>query len=126
MLRPVSSKLHLAVSVLVIIPVALAYGVCPQKTMPWLFGFQVDVVNLAGIFRAMMGLYLGMCTIWIMGIVIPRLWFTATVTNVAFMGGLALGRLISLAIDGMPNIYFVVGLVLEAVLAIWGLRNLQK
>jgi hypothetical protein len=42
------------------------------------------------------------------------------------MGGLALGRFVSLALDGVPGIYFLIGFVLEAVLAIWGLKNLKK
>jgi hypothetical protein len=46
--------------------------------------------------------------------------------NIAFMGGLTLGRLVSLALDGVPGICFLIGLVLESVLAIWGLINLKK
>ena len=49
-----------------------------------------------------------------------------TITNITFMGGLALGRLVSLALDGVPGIYFLIGFMLEAVLAIWGLKNLKK
>jgi thiol:disulfide interchange protein len=94
--------------------------------LPWLFDFKVDNINLANIFRAMMGLYLTMSAVWIMGIVKPRLWTTATITNITFMGGLALGRLVSLASDGVPGKYFLTGLVLELVLAIWGIINLKK
>ncbi|OQP59403.1 hypothetical protein A3860_37740 [Niastella vici] len=126
MIRPASKNLHLTVSVLVIIPIALAYGLCPQMILPLLFDFKVDTINLANIFRAMMGLYLGMSVIWIMGIIKPRLWVTATITNITFMGGLTLGRLVSLTLDGVPGIYFLIGLVLESVLAIWGVKNLKK
>lgn len=121
-----SRNSHLTVSTVVIIPVALAYGLYPQMILPLLFDFKVEAINLANVFRGMMGLYLGMSVIWIMGIIKSRLWFTATITNIAFMGGLAVGRLVSLAVDGVPNIYFLVGLVLEAVLAIWGIENLKK
>lgn len=126
MIRPTSKNLHLTVSTLVIIPIALAYGLYPQKMLPWLFDFKVDTINLANIFRAMMGLYLGMSVIWILAIIKPQLWVTATITNITFMGGLALGRLVSVAVDGLPGIYFLIGLLLESVLAIWGLRNLKK
>ncbi|SIN64165.1 DUF4345 domain-containing protein [Chitinophaga niabensis] len=114
------------VSVLIIIPVALAYGLCPQKTLPLLFDFNADAINLASIFRAMMGLYLGMSLIWIAGIIKSRFWVTATITNIAFMGGLALGRLVSMAIDGVPGIYFLIGFIVELCLAVWGLINLKK
>jgi len=94
--------------------------------LPLLFDFKVDAINLANIFRAMMGLYLGISVIWVMGIIKSKFWVTATITNITFMGGLALGRLVSLALDGVPGIYFLIGFMLEAVLAIWGLKNLKK
>lgn len=126
MLHPASKKLHLTVSILVIIPIAFVYGLYPQMILPLLFDFKVDNINLANIFRAIMGLYLGMSAIWIMGIVIPKLWVTATIINITFMGGLMLGRLVSMVIDGFPGIYFLIGFVLESTLAIWGLKNLKK
>ena len=94
--------------------------------LPLLFDFKVDAINQANIFRAMMGLYMGMSVIWIMGIIKSKLWVTATITNIIFMGGLALGRLVSLALDGVPGIYLLIGLILESALAIWGLKNLKK
>jgi hypothetical protein len=74
----------------------------------------------------MMGLYLGISSIWIIGISKPKFWTMATLTNIIFMGGLALGRLLSLVLDGLPSIYFVIGLILELTLAFWGVRNLKK
>jgi hypothetical protein len=120
------SSLHLMVSILIIIPIALAYGLYPKIILPLLFDFNVDAINLVNIFRAMMGLYLGMSVIWIMGIIKSKFWITATITNITFMGGLALGRLVSLAIDGVPGIYFLIGFIVEVFLAIWGLKNLKK
>lgn len=126
LIRAASKNLHLIVSIIVIIPIALAYGLYPQKILPLLFDFRVDTINLANIFRAMMGLYLGMSVIWIVGIIKPEFWVTATITNITFMGGLAFGRLVSLILDGVPGIYFLVGFVLESALAVWGLKNLKK
>jgi hypothetical protein len=126
LIRPASKNLHLIISILVIIPIALAYGLYPQMILPLLFDFKVDAINLANIFRAMMVLYLGMSVIWIMGVIKSKLWVTATITNITFMGGLALGRLVSLALDGIPGIYLLIGFMLELVLAIWGLINLKK
>lgn len=118
--------LHLIVSTLIIIPVGLAYGLYPQKVLPLLFGFNVEAVNLVNVFRAMMGLYLGMSAIWILGIIKSGFRVTATISNIAFMGGLALGRLVSMVVDGVPGIYFLIGFIVEVVLAVWGLRNLKN
>lgn len=126
MIRSSSRNLHLTVSILIIIPIALAYGLYPQMILPLLFDFNVDAINLVNIFRAMMGLYLGMSLIWIMGIIKSKFWITATITNITFMGGLAFGRLVSLAIDGVPGIYFLIGFIVELSLAIWGIKNLKK
>jgi len=73
-----------------------------------------------------MGLYFGMIVLWIIGIFRPRQWRTATMSNVFFMIGLAFGRTVSLVLDGIPSIYFSVGLILELTLALWGIINLNK
>ena len=73
-----------------------------------------------------MGLYLGMVVLWLIGILKPAYWRIATISNVLFMSGLALGRIIGLVVDGIPSITFSVGLVLELTLALWGIINLTK
>ena len=104
----------------------MAYGLYPKNILSKLFDIKINTINLANIFRAMMGLYLGMSAIWIIGIVRPRFWITATITNIVFMASLAVGRLLSLTLDGLPSIYFVVGLLLELLFAFWGIKNLKK
>jgi len=73
-----------------------------------------------------MGLYLGMVILWVTGIFKLLYWRTATISNIFFMLGLASGRIISLIIDGVPSISFLVGLALELTLAFWGITNLNK
>ena len=73
-----------------------------------------------------MGLYVGMVVLWMIGIFNPLYWRTATISNVFFMFGLASGRIISLVLDGIPSVYFSVGLILELTLALWGILNLNK
>jgi len=73
-----------------------------------------------------MGLYLGMIVLWVIGIFKSPQWRTATISNVFFMSGLALGRTISFVIDGITSLYFSVGLILELTLALWGIINLNK
>ncbi|MEO7800368.1 MAG: DUF4345 domain-containing protein [Ginsengibacter sp.] len=119
-------NLHLIISIICIVPVAAVYGINPQAVLLRLFDINVDNINLTSIFRAMMGLYLGISCTWIVGIVKSKFFAIATLTNVIFMGGLALGRLLSLLLDGFPSTYFVIGLLLELTLAFWGVRNLRK
>lgn len=121
-----SKNLHLIVSVIIIIPIALAYGWCPEKILPKLFAFTVNTTDLVNIFRAIMGLYLAMAAFWIMGIWKPSHWRAATITNIVFMGGLALGRVASMVIDGIPSVYHSAGFFLEIILAVWGIKNLRS
>ena len=117
---------QLIISILIIVPVALCYGLLPNFAFPILFDLRMETTDLKNSFRAMMGLYLGMAAIWAMGIVKPRFWSIATMTSVFFMAGLATGRFISLLTDGLPSPVFSVGLIVELILAIWGIRNLKK
>src|SRR5450432_715555 len=93
---PATKTLQLKVSVVVILTVALGYGFYLNKIFPAVFDFVPATTDLKNIFRATMGLYLAMVIVWIAGIIKERLWLTATISNIAFMGGLALGRIISL------------------------------
>ena len=106
--------------------VSLTYGLVPATTLPLLFDFKVESTDLKQVFRATMGLYIGMSALWLTGIAKPLFWRTATISNIFFMIGLAVGRLISLFMDGFNSKIFLVGLALEATLALWGLRNLNK
>jgi len=126
MLASISKNLHLTISTIIIIVVASAYGICPSRILPYLFDFTVSTTDLKQVFRAIMGLYLAMAGLWMYGIFYPNYWKTATISNVCFMGGLAFGRLIALVVDGVPSIYFSVGVILEMLLACWGLYNLKR
>jgi len=106
--------------------VSLAYGLSPNNILPKFFDFKVETIDLTHTFRATMGLYLGMAGLCVVGVFKSRQWRTATISNVFFMIGLASGRTISLVIDGIPSIYFLGGLVLELLLALWGIINLNK
>lgn len=117
---------QLIVSAAVVIPVSFGYGLAPSVTLPYLFDFQVETVDLHNIFRAVMGLYLANATLWVLGILKPCFWETATLANVFFMGGLALGRLLSLLLDGVGSPVFALGMVAEAGMAIWGVLNLRQ
>ena len=117
-------KLHLLVSAITIIIVALMYGLNPSKILPLIFDFQVENLELKNIFRAIMGLYLGFATLWIVGAFKLNYWRIATLTNVIFMGSLAFGRILSTIFDGF-SFQYTQGLILEIIFMLWGLYNLK-
>ena len=119
-------NLHLLISLIVVIPAALLYGLNPEESLPLLFDFKVDTTDLKNVFRAIMCLYLAFAVVWLMGALKPEYWKTATVLNIIFMAGLGIGRTISLLIDGVPSAPFAYGLIGELTLAIFGLVQLRK
>lgn len=118
-------NLHLGISSFIIIIMGLIYGINPSKILPLFFDVKVESIDLNNIFRAIMGLYLGMAIYWIIGIIKPNQWRNATLVNMIFMGGLAFGRIISLVIDGI-SIPYSKGLVLELFFMSWGIYNLNN
>jgi hypothetical protein len=106
-------SIFLMVAAVGLMPIALAYGLVPATTVPMLYGVEIDSINLTHIFRAVMGLYLAMIVFWILGATRESLRFSALCSVVVFMGGLAVGRLLSLFFDGIPGILLLIYLVLE-------------
>lgn len=119
------SRAFLILIALGLAPVALSYGLAPEKSLPWLFGIDASGVNLRHILRGVMGLYLAMICFWIAGAVLARLRVPALWSLVVFMTGLGLGRLFSLIVDGWPHPLLVVYLVLEVAIAGIGIRFLR-
>ena len=100
--------------------ISLSYGIVPNTTLVYLYGIQVDSVNLSNIFRAVMGLYMAFVIFWIIGafynvFTIPALW-----SLTFFMGGLASGRFLSFIIDGVPHPLFILWMLLEIVGCVLG------
>ncbi|WP_421795998.1 DUF4345 domain-containing protein [Haliscomenobacter sp.] len=118
-------NLHLGIASLTIILVGLSYGLCPSQVLPFLFDFKVESVDLSHVFRAMMGLYLGFATYWIIGIFKEEHWRGATLSSIVFMGGLASGRMLSILVDGIPSVLFLIGTIIEILFMLWGLNNLK-
>jgi hypothetical protein len=115
-------SIFLLVAAVCLTPVALAYGLFPAVSVPMLYGVEIDTISIAHIFRAVMGLYLAMIVFWILGSRRESLRFAALCSVVVFMGGLALGRLLSIFFDGIPEPLLVVYLPLELGFALVGLR----
>lgn len=94
-------------------PIALSYGLMPHYSLSFLFGIDAQAVNVAHIFRAIMGLYLALALFWVVGALNQQITLPALYSLVVFMLGLALGRSLSIVVDGMPHWLLVVYLVLE-------------
>lgn len=109
-----------------LVPIALSYGASPHSSIPFLFGFPVDGMNAAHVFRAVMGLYLAQAAFWIAGAFKPSLTTAALWSLVVFMGGLAVGRLLSLVVDGVPGVILVIYLLLEIAFGIAGWILLKR
>ncbi len=119
-------KAYLWVSAIGLIPVALSYGVVPELSMNWLFGITVELPNEAHIFRGVMGLYLGFVMLWILGATNERYERAAILSEVFFMSGLAVGRSLSVLVDGWPHWLLAGYIVVEAILAVAGIILLKQ
>jgi hypothetical protein len=119
-------NLHLLISVAIVIPAAFFYGSNPEHILPYYFAFEVNTADLKSVFRALMGLYLSFSLLWIIGILKPNFWKVATLANGFFMCGIALGRLLSLVIDGISSDLFFFGFFGEVILGIFAFYQYQK
>jgi len=106
--------------------IALSYGVAPAAVLPRALDVTVQGTDLTHIFRAIMGLYLGMVALWVLGAFWAKLTRAAVIAEVTFMIGLALGRVVSIVIDGIPSALLVVYAVLEISLGVWGVLILKS
>lgn len=117
-------KAHLILSAIVVFAAALVYGSNPSYAMPLIFDFEVTKLEHKNIFRALMGLYMAFAIFWLVGAFKSKYFFSATLSNVIFMAGLAFGRMLSTIFDGVSTPY-TIGLVLELLVMAWGWLNLK-
>ncbi len=120
------ARLYLLVSAAGLTAVALSYGVAPATILPQLLDITVEGTDLTHVFRAIMGLYLGMIVLWVLGAFRPSLTRAAVMAEIAFMGGLAVGRVLSIVVDGMPSIALLGYTGVEIAMAAWGMVVLKK
>lgn len=109
-----------------LVPIALSYGVNPGASLDKLFGVSIEGTNGTHLFRAIMGLYLALAAFWVVGALRPQLAIPALWSLVIFMLGLAAGRILSLAIDGVPHPILLVYLGLEGLFGIGGILLLKR
>lgn len=120
--QQIISKIHLGISVLIVVPVAFVYGFNPGSE----FDIHLDTIDEHNFFKAIMGLYLAFSTLWILGIFKANYLKVALVTNMLFMLGLGFGRVLSWFIDGTPTFGYQFGTFAELFLGFYGLWVLKK
>ncbi len=120
--QDIITKIHLIISVLIVVPVAFVYGFEPSSE----FDIHLNTVDEYNFFKAIMGLYLGFSILWILGVFRSNYLRLALVTNLIFMLGLGFGRLLSLFLDGMPTFGYQFGTFAELFLGFYGLWVLKN
>lgn len=98
-------------------PIALSYGAAPQASLPWLYGIDADSAPTRHIFRAIMGLYFALIVFWLAGAMRPPLRVPSLWSLFVFTLGLALGRGLSMLLDGWPGSLLFLYLPAEVALA---------
>lgn len=123
-----ASKTFLLATAFALFPVSFTYGFLPEGTMNLLFGIDTTVedVNLKNMLRALMGLYLAMVVLWMIGAFQVKYRKAALRTLVFFMFGVAAGRALSFLLDGIPAWPFVFFFFAEIVMGGVGLRLLNR
>ena len=58
------TKIHLIISICVVIPVAFVYGLKPELC----FDMFLETIDEHNFYKAIMGLYLGFAILWIIGV----------------------------------------------------------
>ena len=117
-------NLHLLVSAAIVIPTGIIYG--SPTLLPEHLDIQVQTVDLSNMLNAIMCLYLGIGFVWLLGVWNPGYWKNATQLNVLFMLTLGIGRLISMALDGLPSGGYIFGVIAELVLGFYAVYQLIK
>ena len=117
-------QLFLIGAALLLIPIALNYGLVPAKTLPMFLDMEVSATDQIHIFRGVMCLYLGVALFWAVSAFKPEWQRVAVVTAIGFAWSIALGRVISLAVDGRPSLLLLVYLGIEIAAGLLGLAVL--
>lgn len=76
-----TTKIHLVISILIVVPVAFVYGFFPESQ----FEISPKTIDEHNFQKAIMGLYLGFSILWILGLFQNKFLKTALMTNIIFM-----------------------------------------
>jgi membrane protease YdiL (CAAX protease family) len=118
-------RLYLLAAVAIVVPIALSYGIAPANVLPRFLNITVDGTDQTQIFRAMMCLYLGASAFWAAAAFKPAWQRVAVIWAVIFALSLALGRMISLIVDGPASPLLDIYLVVELLAGFLGIGILE-
>ncbi len=110
------TKIHLFISVIIVLPVSFIYGFVPQTK----FNISLSTIDEYNFFKAIMGLYIGFSLLWAIALFKNKYLKSALLSNMIFMLGLAFGRLLSIFIDGTPSLIFIFGTIGEFLIGLYG------
>lgn len=116
------NKIHLIISVCVVVPVSFVYGFNPSAE----FDIQLKTIDEHNFFKAIMGLYLGFSSLWILGVFKHQYLKTVVITNIVFMLGLGFGRVLSFFMDGNPTFGYQFDTFAELFLGFYGVWVLKN
>lgn len=106
-------RLTLCVAVLVLTPIGLSYLVDPAQLLPRLMDVAVRSVDEANTMRSVGAMVLAFVGLFGAGLARAPLRVPALLALFTFTAGLALGRSVSLALDGWPSPLPMLYLTLE-------------
>jgi len=115
------TKIHLLIAVFIVVPVSFVYGFNPASQ----FDIQLQTIDEHNFFKAIMGLYLGFSILWIIGLFNATYLKISILTNIIFMMGLGMGRLLSIYLDGIPTFGYLFGTFAELFLGLYGIWVLR-
>lgn len=116
------NNIHLIISVLVVVPAAFIYAFEPNLILD----MYVEIVDERNFHKAIMGIYLGFSSLWLLGIFKKEYWKIAIFTNIIFMLGLGFGRVVSILLDGLPTTPYLIGTFGELILGFYGVWILKR
>lgn len=117
-------RAYLLLVAVLLVPIALSYGIAPATVLPKALDISVSGADQTQIFRALMCLYLAASVFWAIAAFKPDWQRIAVIWAVFFCFSLALGRVISLVVDGPASLLLDVYLALEIIGGLLGLAVL--
>tara|TARA_B100000886_G_scaffold75009_2_gene48501 strand:+ start:1608 stop:1994 length:387 start_codon:yes stop_codon:yes gene_type:complete len=105
---------------------SLGYGLFPLTTLKSLYGIEVNNVNALNIYRGIMGLYIALSVFWVVGAFKNSLRLPALWSLTIFMTGIGVGRILSMSLDGIPDMIFINYLIVEIIGAFFGFRFIKS
>ena len=119
-------RFYLLFLAVLIVPIALSYGIDPAAVLPKFLNIEVEGTDQTQIFRALMCLYLGASMFWAIAAFKPEWRRVAVIWAVFFALSLAVGRVISIVVDGPPSRLLDLYLVVEVLAGLWGIALLIR